>query len=174
MAYNACNAIILEIDPELSAAEVHGMATAMLCINEHTDSSSWLNEVKANSTKSSNNSNDTTLVRLFEETQKLLNSDDYEYDLFLPDDDYHLSDQTEALKNWCRGFLYSMGAASSSTPYSEDILEILKDISEFTKLDSNVEGEEDEAAFVELTEYLRSAVFLLKAEMMQNNNEFIA
>ena len=54
------------------------------------------------------------------------------------------------------------------------MLEILKDISEFTKLDTQVEGEEDEAAFVELTEYLRSAVFLLKAELIPNSNNFNA
>ena len=173
MAYNACNAIILEFDPELSAAEAHGMATGMLCINEHADSASWLNELKANSTDLANN-NDAILVRLFDETQRLLNSDDYEYDLFLPDDDHDLSTQTEALKNWCRGFLYSIGSISSSTSYSENVLEILKDISEFTKLDTQVEDEEDEAAFVELTEYLRSAVFLLKAELIPNSNNFNA
>jgi len=33
MAYKACNAIVLEIDPELSAAEIHGMATGMLCLS---------------------------------------------------------------------------------------------------------------------------------------------
>ncbi len=173
MAYNACNAIILEIDPELSAAEAHGMATGMLCINEQADSTSWLNELKANAVNPSNN-NDALLVRLFDETQKLLSSDDYEYDLFLPEDDHDLIDQTEALKNWCRGFLYSMGSISSNTAYSEDVLEILKDITEFTKLDSDVEGEEDEAAFVELTEYLRSAVFLLKAELTHNSHNFNA
>ena len=173
MAYNACNAIILEIDPELSAAEAHGMATGMLCINEQADSTSWLNELKANAVNPSNN-NDALLVRLFDETQKLLSSDDYEYDLFLPEDDHDLIYQTEALKNWCRGFLYSMGSISSNTAYSEDVLEILKDITEFTKLDSDVEGEEDEAAFVELTEYLRSAVFLLKAELTHNSHNFNA
>ena len=173
MAYNACNAIILEFDPELSAAEAHGMATGMLCINEHADSASWLNELKANST-SSTNTDDSTLVHLFDETQRLLSIDDYEYDLFLPDDDHDLSTQTEALKNWCRGFLYSMGAISSNKHYSEDVLEILKDISEFTKLDTQVEGEEDEAAFVELTEYLRSAVFLLRAELIPTSNNFNA
>ncbi len=173
MAYNACNAIILEIDPDLSAAEAHGMATGILCINEQASSDTWIAELKANSPTTVDN-DESILVRLFDETKRLLNEDEFEFDLFLPDDDYDLSEQTEALKNWCRGFLYSFGTLSSTTVYSKDALEILRDITEFTKLDTAVEGEEDEAAFVEITEYLRSAILLLKAELMHNNDEINA
>ena len=168
MAYNACNAIILEIDPELSAAEAHGMATGLLCINEHAEIDVWISEIKANSPTTVEN-DESILVRLFNETQKLLINDEFEFDLFLPDDDQELSLQTEALKNWCRGFLYSMGSVNTTTSFSKDAIEILRDIAEFTKLDTEVAGEEDEEAFMEITEYLRSAVLLLKAELMHNS-----
>ena len=173
MAYNACNAIILEIDPDLSAAEAHGMATGILCINEHSISDTWITELKANS-PTNVDADESVLVRLFDETKRLLIEDEFEFDLFLPEDDYDLSDQTEALTNWCRGFLYSMGSVNATTTFSKDALEILRDITEFTKLDTEVEGEEDEAAFVEITEYLRSAVLLLKAELMHNSDEINA
>ena len=48
MAYNACNAIILQTDSDLSAAEAHGMATGMLCVNARTDSGVWLAELFGN------------------------------------------------------------------------------------------------------------------------------
>ena len=67
-----------------------------------------------------------------------------------------------------------MGSVNATTTFSKDALEILRDITEFTKLDTEVEGEEDEAAFVEITEYLRSAVLLLKAELMHNSDEINA
>ena len=51
-----------------------------------------------------------------------------------------------------------------------DVGEILKDIMEFTKLDAEAEGEEDERAFMEITEYLRSAVLLLRDEFASNQN----
>jgi uncharacterized protein YgfB (UPF0149 family) len=170
MAYNACNAIIKQLDEDLSAAEAHGMATGVLCINEQTESEFWLAELLQNS-QPVKNDNEYVLIRLFEETRRLLGSDEFEFDLFLPDDDAPLTEQVEALRNWCRGFLFGVGARTSSAKYSKDVTEILKDIAEFTKLDAYAEGEDDERALVEITEYLRSAVLLLREELGSNNDD---
>jgi uncharacterized protein len=172
MAYNACNAIIEQIDAEFSAAEAHGMATGMLCVNEQTEGTFWLAELLHDSS-SVIDENKNMLVRLFEETRRLLASDEFEFDLFLPEDDASLIEQVEALKNWCRGFLFGIGSGASASNWPKDVLEILKDISEFTKLDANVEGEEDERAFVEITEYLRSAVLLLRDELDNDSGDIV-
>jgi len=164
MAYNACNAIIVESDADLSAAEAHGMATGMLCVNDRTDSAFWLAELTHNS-NSVIDENQNILDRLFEETRSLLASEEFEFDLFLPEDDALLTERVEALKSWCRGFLFGVGSAASMSNWPKDAREILKDITEFTKLDANAEGEEDELALVEITEYLRSAVLLLRDEL---------
>jgi uncharacterized protein YgfB (UPF0149 family) len=169
MAYKACNAIVLEIDPELSAAEVHGMATGMLCISGQAESAVWLAEL-AFDKNSMVSENTDTLIRLFEETRHLLSNDEFDFDLFLPDDDVPLADQAEALKNWCRGFLFGVGSAVSASDVPENAVEILKDIAEFTKLDDNVDGEEDEHALMEINEYLRSAVLLLRDELSSDSN----
>ena len=113
------------------------------------------------------------LVRLFEETRRLLASDEFEFDLLLPEDDAPLSDQVEALKSWCRGFLFGVGSGAAATNWSNDVREILKDITEFTKLDANAEGEEDERALGEITEYLRPAVLLLRDELGESSGEMV-
>ena len=172
MAYKACNAIFVQIDAELSAAEAHGVATGMLCINEQTESAAWLAELLHNANPVINE-NKILLTRLFEETRRLLASDEFEFDLFLPEDDTSLVEQVEALKSWCRGFLFGVGSGASALSWSKDAREILKDITEFTKLDVNVEGEEDERAFVEITEYLRSAVLLLRDELGNSSGEMV-
>jgi yecA family protein len=172
MAYNACNAIIVQSDAELSAAEAHGMATGMLCVNEQTESTTWLAELLHNSS-SVLDENKNLLVRLFEETRRLLASDEFEFDLLLPEDDASLVDRVEALKSWCRGFLFGVGSTASSSNWPQDVREILKDITEFTRLDVNTEGEEDERAFVEITEYLRSAVLLLRDELDNNSSDIV-
>jgi uncharacterized protein len=164
MAYSACNAIIVQSDAELSAAEAHGMATGMLCVNEQADSASWLAELLDDS-DSVIDENKYILIRLFEETRRLLGSDEYDYDLFLPEDDMPLIERVDALKGWCRGFLFGVGSGASGSNWSKDARDILKDIAEFTKLDANAEGEEDEQDFMEITEYLRSAVLLLRDEL---------
>ena len=170
MAYNACNAIFIKGDAELSAAEAHGLATGMLCVNEQTDSTYWLTELLHNADPVLDKDKD-LLIRLFEETRRLLASDEFEFDLFLPEDDVVLSGQVVALTGWCRGFLFGVGSVATAPSWPKEARDILKDIAEFTKLDTDVEGEEDERAFVEVTEYLRSAVLLLRDELSNSGDD---
>jgi uncharacterized protein YgfB (UPF0149 family) len=173
MTYNTCNTIITNIDPDLSAAEAHGMAAGMLCINEQVDSELWLTELLSNN-DSISDENKYILIRLFEETRRLLFSEEFEFDLFLPEDDTSLDLRVLALKCWCRGFLFGLGSGASVANWSRDAIEILKDIAEFTKLDTDVESENDENDFVEITEYLRPAVLLLRDELTQSGNDISA
>lgn len=168
MAYQTINAILTKNDLALSAAEAHGMATGMLCVNTKTVNSYWLSELLPDGNTLSDD-NKALLTRLFEETRRLLTSEEFEFELFLPDEDTLLSEQVTALKNWCQGFLFGVGSSHLSAQFNENSREIVKDISEFTKLNTEAEGEEDESAFVEITEYLRSAVLLLRDELNDND-----
>jgi len=172
MAYQTINTILTQSDPALSAAEAHGMATGMLCVNAKTMSSYWLSELLPDGNSLSDD-NKALLARLFEETRRLLASEEFEFELFLPDEDTLLSEQVKALKNWCQGFLFGVGSTHLSDKFNEDSREIVKDISEFTKLNTEAEGEEDENAFVEITEYLKSAVLLLRDELNDNDGTIL-
>jgi uncharacterized protein YgfB (UPF0149 family) len=57
--------------------------------------------------------------------------------------------------------------------YSREARDILKDITEFTKLDADDEdnNEENITALMELTEYLRTAVLLLRDELSPTINQ---
>lgn len=171
MAYPIINAILIENETDYSAAEAHGMATGMLCVNNKTDSDYWLTELLPENTDITNEQK-SLLIRLYEETRRLLAGDDFEFDLFLPDDEAPLSERIVALKSWCQGFLFGVGYMWSKPEFSKDANEILKDIAEFTKLDAETEdeNEEDEVALMELTEYLRSAVLLLRTEVNQHTD----
>lgn len=166
MTYSVINAIVVQNDAELSAAQAHGMATGMLCVNEQTRSAEWLTELFFHAMPPTDQDR-TTLIDLFEETQSVLLSDEFEFDLLLPDDEALLSEQVEALTHWCQGFLLGVGFTHAETDWSKAATEILKDIVEFTKLDIEAEGEEDESDFVEITEYMRSAVLLLRSEIIK-------
>ncbi len=164
MTYEVINAIVVQSDAELSAAQAHGMATGMLCANEHAQSADWLSELFRHAAPVTDE-NKAVLVALFEETRSLLTSDDFEFDLFLPGDEALLSEQVEALTDWCQGFLLGVSFTDTASDASKEVSEILKDIIEFTKLDTDAEGEEDESDFMEITEYMRSAVLLLRSEL---------
>lgn len=164
MTYQVINTIVVRSDAELSAAEAHGMAAGMLCANEQAQSAEWLTELFRHAAPAADEGL-STLVHLFEETRSLLANDEFEFDLLLPDDETLLGEQVEALTYWCRGFLFGVGFTHTASDLSKEATEILKDIAEFTKLDTDAEGEEDESDFMEITEYMRSAVLLLRSEL---------
>lgn len=172
MTYQVINTICVQRDAELSAAEAHGVATGMLCLNEHIGCDRWLTELFPN-TVSINGEEKLLLIRLFEETGRLLASEQFEFELFLPDENTLLTEQVAALANWCQGFLYGVGSLSTGSNWPGNAGEILKDIVEFTRLDSEAEGEDDEVAFAEITEYLKSAVLLLREELNTRSSRVI-
>jgi uncharacterized protein len=169
MAYQVINSIFEHMDADVCAAEAHGMATGLLCINAKAESANWLNELFQESALLRDEDR-ALLLRLFEQTRNFLDSDEFEFDLFLPEDEVLLGERIEALSYWCQGFLFGVGAAYSASVWPGDVGEILKDIMEFTKLDAEAEDEEDESAFMEITEYLRSAVLLLRDELSSSAN----
>jgi uncharacterized protein YgfB (UPF0149 family) len=171
MAYEAFNIILIQTDADLSAAQAQGLASGMLCVNAQTASSCWLTELLGNAGPMSTE-NEALLLRLFEGARQALAANDFEFNLFLPDEDILLSTRVIALKEWCQGFLWGVGSVHSTQLHdSEHMREILKDITEFTKLDTVAEGEEDENAFMEVTEYLKSAVLLLRDELNSSTND---
>jgi uncharacterized protein len=171
MAYPIINAILEEHNADFCAAEAHGIATGLLCADIKADSSNWFNELMPDDALLTDEQK-VVFIRLYEETRRLLAGDDFEFDLFLPDDNESILEKIAALRSWCQGFLFGIGSSIAKPKYSREAHDILKDIAEFTKLDSEAEGdnEEDEVALMELTEYLRTAVLLLRAELNQQTD----
>lgn len=170
MVYTTINQLLLQSNIEFSAAEAHGLASGMLCANRQTKSEYWLAELFQDGVSSTQQNSD-FLIKFFNITRSTLEQDDFSFNLLLPDDNTELMQQAEALKLWCQGFLFGVGlVGKSALQHLHGGKEILKDIAEFTKLDSNVAGEEDEQALMEIVEYLRSAVLLLRDELINHTD----
>ncbi len=166
MVYKTVNAVVEQANPALSAAEIHGIAAGMLCADTRTPCATWLAECVNGSALP--DSDRALLERLFAETRRLLASDHFEFDLLLPDDEDRLTQRVIALKDWCQGFLYGVGMVAKALWGGRETQEIINDISEFSKLNGGEEGEEDEQAYMEVTEYLRASVMMLRDSFAQN------
>ena len=170
MTYQIINEIFQELDSSISAAEAHGIATAMLCVDRRADVNKWLEELFDDDVALLEQDK-AALVTLFDRTRLLLNPDETEFtfDLFFPEND-NLQKHAQALNNWCQGFLWGIGYSHSHANWSGETNGILKDMVEFTKLDTDVENDndEDEAAFIQLHQYLRAAVLIIRDELNQN------
>ncbi|MGJ0484118.1 MAG: UPF0149 family protein [Methylomicrobium sp.] len=167
MTYQQLDSFFKRSDQVNSVAEAHGLAAGMLCINGQTPSSVWIKQLFDEGIEISEEQS-RLLARLFEGTKASLANEDYDFEPFLPSDDAPLNEKIMALIDWCQGFLFGIGALYQSGEQSGQTREILHDIAEFTRLDPDAEGEEDEVAFMEITEYLRTAVLLLRAELGSN------
>jgi len=175
MAYQTINTIFQRNESDLTASEAHGLATGMLCIENQIEVANWLSQLLEDDVVLIDEDK-TVLVSLFEQTRKLLNDeeDGFRYDLFLPGEDNSLSEQLEALRSWCEGFLFGVGFTRSASDWPGETGEVMKDIVEFTKLDSHVDeqvDDEDESALIEIQEYLRVAVMMVKEQFREENSE---
>jgi len=163
MMYQSVNEVLEQQEAELGAAEAHGIAVGMLTVESRADPGNWLRELLSDS----NNileEDEVLLLELFEQTRQRLieGADEFAFDLFLPDDEEPLPEQVEALRNWCQGFLFGVGYARSSGDWPGEIGEVMRDVIEFTKIDSELEDEDDANALMEIREYLRAAVFTIR------------
>lgn len=179
MAYQTINKIFQKYETDLTSAEAHGLATGLLCIESKIETSAWLDELFPEEVVLVDEDK-TVLIELFEQTRKLLGGEDdmFRYNLFLPGDDEPLAEQLAAVSFWCEGFLFGLGYARSESSWPGETNEIMKDVVEFTKLDSELDEEEmdedeineHEAALIEIQEYLRVAVMMIRDQLMTETN----
>ena len=166
MTYLAFDNILEQAHAAISAAEAHGIAAGMLCVDIQTTAETWLTEVFVDEVFLSDVER-AQLESLFEQTHELLENGGFDFDLLLPEEDTPMSVRIEALRNWCQGFLLGIGFTRSEDVWPGECGELLKDIVEFTCVDGDVEGEDDEAALTEISEYIRVCVQLIREELFE-------
>jgi uncharacterized protein YgfB (UPF0149 family) len=110
-------------------------------------------------------------VRLAHATSQAMADEEFDFQLFLPDDETEMDVRVLALADWCSGFTagFAMAVAQPKAgALDEEAAEILKDMAAITEAtaDDDVDEEEAEGHFFELTEYLRFACLNLYANRM--------
>ena len=168
--YDQINDALQGVPSEFSAAEFHGQLCGLLSTCDRLQLQDWLMV----SLPESDPSNWSPLTRelfqvLLDHSQAALGSEDFGFQLLLPDDEAGLAARIEALANWCQGFLFGISHAGVTDIQAlpgelpeivEDFLNIAR--AENFKLDNE---DEDEAAYMELVEYVRVGVQLFREEL---------
>lgn len=150
-----------------TAAEVHGILTGILCVTGATDLQTWTNLIQLNRPVVAGDNTPWSL--LYQTTLSRLADGEFEFQLLLPDDDTPLTQRTEALADWCRGFLYgvSNGNLQRQMEQSDNIMEIIEDFTQISRAghDMDEDDDTDESAYMELSEYARAGAMLVYAEL---------
>ena len=162
---------------EASPAEAQGLIAAVLCLPQ-ADQVDWLElflSAESESTVEPDADLSGVLLQLYQSTREQLFEDGFEFSLYLPVES-GLAGRAVAVAAWCRGFLLGISAGQLTAANSSDLLrEILSDMVDISGVETGLEGdEEDERALVEIEEYLKAAVQLVREELAYAGDESMA
>lgn len=172
MDHAACLDALERAEADLSPAEFHGTVCAFLCTRTPPRMDDWVNEIVLSEHVTHGGAWSRALCEAGEHTRLALSEGAFALELLLPEDDAPLVQRSEALSDWCTGFLYGLGLAGGGIgeALSEEAREVVTDLAEFTRIDAEDEGEGADGAekdYAEIVEYVRMGVLLIYEELMR-------
>lgn len=176
MNFKELNNFLIEARADSLAAECHGFICGYLCNVTNVNEDTFRQYLFAEMTNSEMiNECSRKLGELATEVMAGISAQDFSLELLLPGDDFPLNERGAALVQWCEGFLNGLGIAGllEFDLLSAEGREVIQDLYKICRLDVNnlaEEGEDEESAFMELSEYVRMGVILLYEEFQQTGN----
>ena len=167
-SFDQIESLCRQDDLDFGAAECHGILSGLIAAAGPLELRHWLTLLYGNVDTNSIDSNDHALwEQLYQQTLQELAGNDLAFQLLLPDDERPLSQRTEALTDWCRGFLYGVSAANLKLgpDLPDTVNEIIQDMTQISSADYSEDEDEDDNAYMELTEYLRAGTLLIYTEL---------
>jgi hypothetical protein len=168
--YSELNELLTNAEAEVRAAECHGFLCGHVCAAGSSDDDLWQEFIDARTDDAA------TARDCYREINELLGeillriqSQDFDFQLLLPDEDQPLVERVDALAEWCHGFLdgYGIGAAEQQLAPTEECREILEDFAKISQVGGDCgTDEEDEQALFELIEYVRMGAIIIFTEQM--------
>lgn len=167
LLYEHCQKFLDDYDAEVSIAEAHGIMTGLLCIDESISFDQWQSEMQRTQMLNQCFEGEALecMVSLFDGIHATFTGGNYEFSPFLPDDEFQLFERAQALSEWCQGFLQGLGHADIKMSWPGNCREIIDDLIAISQLDPDSNEDDDEASFMELTEYVRVGVELIRVDL---------
>jgi hypothetical protein len=154
----------------VGAAEAHGILCGLCCHREGPSLVAFFQQVVGEGAPGAGVIPEVDrefLVQVAAETRESFRSLDYDFALILPADEKTVDARIQALAEWSQGFLYGIGNTGVDfAGFGEDPLSFLRDLNAISRAGPSdaEDAEEDEAALVEVIEYVRAGAMLLWEE----------
>lgn len=174
--YDDLAALLAGLPGAITAAELHGMLAAHLCVaGQQPDIADILSEclLALGEGVTPDASDRREIAVILAQTVAGLDDSELGFQLLLPLDESPLGERTVELANWCKGFLFAFAVAEKKRAMSlsdgVDIAEVLEDFVAISAADTaareddaddldDEELEENEQDLMHLAEYVRVAV----------------
>ncbi|MEH6470686.1 MAG: UPF0149 family protein [Halopseudomonas sp.] len=152
-----------------SPAELHGYLCGQLAAGARLTLESWfqaaqqqigIDDAPAAPLRAS-------LSTLYQVTLAQLEQSGFDLQPLIPEEDNPLSQRAEALGLWCHGFLcgYALANGTPAEQLGDDARDGMRDLSQIAQIAvDESDGEESEANFMEIHEYVRMVALLVFSE----------
>jgi uncharacterized protein YgfB (UPF0149 family) len=164
---------ILDLNQDLS--ELHGRITGLIVAGASEHAEAYLRGLSMNKSGPQYHQAMNALFSLYTITHTCLYNFEFNFQLLLPDDNYSLQDRLYAFTNWTQGFLegLDMSGLTLEDFESEETIEVLQHLEDFADMEvENIDAsEQDEHAYVDVTEYLRLAVMQLFCDLQKEDQD---
>ena len=170
VSHDELEQLLLAADAEGGASEAHGLLAGIVCAGGKPAPDLWLSHLLGDDTLGAAAVEARKLLmRLHADILRQFNDESFGFELLLPGDEAPLSLRTENLGQWCGGFLYglALGGFREGIDMPETVTEVMKDFYEISHARFAYEATDDadEAAYMEILEYVRMSVLLLHEEL---------
>jgi uncharacterized protein YgfB (UPF0149 family) len=154
----------------LGAADLHGSLCGYLCAGGQAaqpflEAVSLQELLQAGADEQARSA----VSRLFRATGADLDDDQFRFEPLLPSSDCPVAERTDALLQWCKGFVggLGLGGFADESRLSVDGREVLRDLLEIARshVDHDSDEEVDETALAELIEFARVGAMLLREDL---------
>lgn len=168
--YAGIESVLESAGAEYAAAESDGLICGMICAAGKAEEALWLEHVlgEGNTLSAAAQTARESLAELYSRSLLQLNDIELGLELLLPDDAALLYTRSQALGEWCQGFLYglAMGGVRDETVSSGHVAEIMRDMFEISQARSDYPSSEaEEEDYMEVAEYVRMCVLLCHEEL---------
>lgn len=166
--YRELGASLQAADAAVSAAECHGFLSGQLCGVAPPEEEVWREylDLRTGDDRLADACGD-HVRHLIDETQRQLQSEDFDFRLCLPDDDVALPDRVQALAAWCQGFLAGFGLVPDvpERVLSGTVQEWLQDMDMIARAGVDEPDADDELALEQVVDHVRTGVLLVFEEL---------
>jgi len=152
-------------------AESHGLLCGLVCREACPNAGDYLHELAAmRLVVDPDAALHAALTEAWQSTIAQFEDDEFAFSLWLPDDEEPLEDRAVALARWCSGFLAGLGSGGQLDALSQEAREAIGDLQEIARAELSAptgdaaQNEEDEAAYMEIVEYVRVVALVLRED----------
>jgi yecA family protein len=176
LIYDTLKFTLHKLDTDDTIASAHGILCGFACVKPELKLEDWLDEIfiSFNPDNPEEQAAYELLAQIFNATLSQLNDAELDFQLLIADEETRLSEQTNTLIEWCQGYLTGLGLQKIAT-IDEEVLEMIRDLSEIAKLDGDLQETEQNAQDLnEIIEFVRMGVLLIQETLQPSKQNYIS